>query len=125
MQTAQSALDVKDETWSRLLQEYRLAVEGKFDEMLDASGQVRKHWEPVAAAMQAMPQPERILRSERIDRRVRDTGIAYDIFSDPSKPVQRWQLDLFPIAISSAEWRWRTARYAPPKSSTSASRRGR
>ena len=35
----------------------------------------------------------------RMDRRVRETGIAYDIFSDPNKPSQRWQLDLAPVII--------------------------
>ena len=45
-------------------------------------------------------------RAVAIDRRVRETGIAYDIFADPTSRPQRWQLDLVPIIFSSAEWRW-------------------
>ncbi|MEQ1715100.1 MAG: circularly permuted type 2 ATP-grasp protein, partial [Hyphomicrobium sp.] len=56
--------------------------------------------------LSALPQAERNARAARMDRRVRETGIAYDIFSDPSKPAQRWQLDLTPVIISSGEWRW-------------------
>ena len=41
-----------------------------------------------------------------MDRRVRETGIAYDIFADPTQPSQRWQLDLAPVVFSPGEWRW-------------------
>ena len=37
---------------------------------------------------------------------MRETGIAYDMFADPNKAAQKWQLDLMPIVFSSAEWRW-------------------
>lgn len=109
MQTAQSAAADNNEFWSRLVADYRLATGNSYDEMLDGTGAVRPHWHPIISAMQALPQSEWVSRSDRIDRRVRDTGIAYDIFADPSKPVQRWQLDLFPIVISSAEWQWLSA----------------
>ena len=36
----------------------------------------------------------------RINRRVRETGIAYDMFADPTESAQPWQLDLVPIVFS-------------------------
>ena len=47
---------------------------------------------------------ERELRSARLARRVRETGIAYDIFADPHTAPQRWTLDLSPVVISASEW---------------------
>ena len=89
-----------------LMQSYRPAGADRFDEMLTPQGDVRPHWRGLLSGLGALPESERRTRAERLDRRVRETGIAYDIFSDPHKPSQRWQLDLAPIIFSSAEWRW-------------------
>ncbi len=53
-----------------------------------------------------MPLSDIADRARRMDRRVRETGIAYDIFADPTKSAQRWQLDLVPLIISNAEWQF-------------------
>jgi uncharacterized circularly permuted ATP-grasp superfamily protein/uncharacterized alpha-E superfamily protein len=89
-----------------LLAGYAAAVDGRFDEMLDANGRVRPHWHKLLAGLAALSADERAARAQRLERRVRETGIAYDIFADPRTPSQRWQLDLAPIVISTAEWRW-------------------
>ncbi len=91
-----------------LLRAYQPPSSG-YDELVDASGTVRPHWRAFQAALGALPPEERESRSRRLDRRVRETGIAYDIFSDPHTSAQRWQLDLAPIILSSGEWRWLTA----------------
>lgn len=88
-----------------LLGSYHLR-DGQYDELLSPDGAVRPQWRALLAALGTMPQAERSLRAARMERRVRETGIAYDIFSDPTRPAQRWQLDLAPVMISSAEWRW-------------------
>lgn len=89
-----------------LLRAYRHAGGDGYDELLDASGNIRPHWRALIEALGDLPEAERNARAVRLDRRVRDTGIAYDIFSDPRSPSQRWQLDLTPVMISAAEWRW-------------------
>lgn len=89
-----------------LLQSYRRATSDRYDEMLAPNGDVRPHWRPLVEALGALPDADRQARAQRMDRRVRETGIAYDIFSDPNRPSQKWQLDLTPIVISSAEWKW-------------------
>lgn len=88
------------------LHAYRLAGGDSYDELVDPTGAVRPHWRSFLAALAALPEAERNARAVRMDRRVRDTGIAYDIFSDPNRPSQRWQLNLAPVIVSAAEWRW-------------------
>ena len=89
-----------------LISSYRAAGGNGFDELLDANGQPRPHWRELLNGLGELSEADRAARSVRLDRRVRDTGIAYDIFSDPRKPDQRWQLDLAPLMISAAEWQW-------------------
>ncbi len=89
-----------------LLRVYQTTGGLAYDEMLDANGRVRPHWAALLAGLRGLAERERISRAARLDRRVRETGIAYDIFADPTKSSQRWQLDLVPIVLSHAEWRW-------------------
>jgi uncharacterized circularly permuted ATP-grasp superfamily protein/uncharacterized alpha-E superfamily protein len=89
-----------------LVRAYRNAGGDGYDELLDADGDPRSHWRALLEGLGELTGTERAQRAMRVDRRVRDTGIAYDIFSDPRRPSQRWQLDLAPIMISAAEWRW-------------------
>jgi uncharacterized circularly permuted ATP-grasp superfamily protein/uncharacterized alpha-E superfamily protein len=79
---------------------------GTHDEMIDGSGAVRDHWKPVLAALSGFDPRERWARAARLNRRVRETGIAHDIFADPSKPVQPWRVDLLPLLVSAQEWAW-------------------
>jgi uncharacterized circularly permuted ATP-grasp superfamily protein/uncharacterized alpha-E superfamily protein len=89
-----------------LVASYRAAAGTGYDELLDAAGQPRAHWRAFLNGLGELSESDRAARAARLYRRVRDTGIAYDIFSDPHKPNQRWQLDLAPLMISAAEWHW-------------------
>ena len=92
-----------------LLGGYSAQGSGRYDELLDPSGAVRPHWRELFGALEELPASERATRNARIDRRVRETGIAYDMFADPNAATQRWQLDLMPLVFSSGEWRWLAA----------------
>jgi uncharacterized circularly permuted ATP-grasp superfamily protein/uncharacterized alpha-E superfamily protein len=78
---------------------------GGFDELVDSSGAFRPHWEPLLQALEALDPAARAARLEQLNARVRETGIAYDIFSDPASTAQPWRIDLVPLIISSDEWR--------------------
>ena len=41
---------------------------------------------------------------EQLNARVRETGIAYDLFSDPTSTTQPWRVDLVPLVIPANEW---------------------
>jgi uncharacterized circularly permuted ATP-grasp superfamily protein/uncharacterized alpha-E superfamily protein len=92
-----------------LIGTYDAKGSGGYDELLDANGAIRPHWRELFNALEELPAGERTSRNARIDHRVRETGIAYDMFADPSSPAQKWQLDLMPIVFSSGEWRWLAA----------------
>ncbi|KAB2943211.1 MAG: circularly permuted type 2 ATP-grasp protein [Hyphomicrobium sp.] len=87
-----------------LLADYARACGGAHDELIDASGEVRPHWQTFLAALAALPVAEQAQRSERLNRRVREMGIAHDIFADPASPGKRWEVDLVPLIFSSTEW---------------------
>lgn len=89
-----------------LLDTYRASGNGGYDELHGPDGAVRPHWQGVVEGLVEHSTGELISRTARIDRRVRETGVAYDMFADPNAPTQKWQLDLMPIVFSSAEWRW-------------------
>jgi uncharacterized circularly permuted ATP-grasp superfamily protein/uncharacterized alpha-E superfamily protein len=78
---------------------------GSFDELVDESGAIRQHWEPFLHALSALDPALRSLRTEQLNARVRETGIAHDLFSDPASAAQPWRIDLVPLIIAPAEWR--------------------
>jgi uncharacterized circularly permuted ATP-grasp superfamily protein/uncharacterized alpha-E superfamily protein len=83
---------------------YRAAVSG-FDELMSPSGAVGAHWLPFLEALGALDPATRSVRMEHLNTRVRETGIAYDLFSDPASTVQPWRVDLVPLIIAPEEWR--------------------
>ncbi len=101
-----TAAATKAEPRSDLLNAYRKTPVAGYDELLDASGAIRPHWNKIISGLGELSDAEREMRAARLDRRVRETGIAYDIFADPNATPQRWTLDLAPIVISHREWQW-------------------
>ena len=77
---------------------------GSFDELVGVNGNVGAHWVPVLAGLEALSHEERLDRIERINRRVRETGIAHDLFADPSNNQLPWRLDLMPLVLPASEW---------------------
>ena len=88
-----------------LLDGYARLRNGGYDELMDADGVVRPHWRPFLAAFAELPAAEQAQRAERLNRRVREMGIAHDIFADPTSPGKRWEVDFVPLIFSSSEWR--------------------
>lgn len=77
---------------------------GAHDELLDAAGNVRPHWQPFLDALAKLPAAEQANRADLLNRRVREMGIAHDIFADPAAPGKRWEVDLVPLIIAREEW---------------------
>jgi uncharacterized circularly permuted ATP-grasp superfamily protein/uncharacterized alpha-E superfamily protein len=94
----------KAEPSSELMSVYRRRDVSGFDELQESGGELRAHWKALLDALAALSDTDRKLRAGRLARRVRETGIAYDIFADPNTSAQRWSLDLLPVIISAAEW---------------------
>jgi uncharacterized circularly permuted ATP-grasp superfamily protein/uncharacterized alpha-E superfamily protein len=79
---------------------------GAFDELLDDAGGVRPHWRKFVDRLAGLSPRDRLARSNRLDRQVRETGLVHDIFADPDVDRSQWRLNLVPFIISADEWRW-------------------
>jgi uncharacterized circularly permuted ATP-grasp superfamily protein/uncharacterized alpha-E superfamily protein len=86
-----------------LIAGYRAAPE-VFDELVEGSGALKPHWKPLLPLIEALDPSARTLRMEQLNARVRETGIAYDLFSDPTSTTQPWRIDLVPLIIAAEEW---------------------
>ncbi len=74
------------------------------DELIGADGTIGAHWQPVLAGLDALSHEQRLERIDRINLRVREIGIAHDLFADPSRNLQPWRLDLMPLVLPPAAW---------------------
>lgn len=81
------------------------SVPASFDELVDASGSLKPHWLPLLRELNVLDADTRAIRIEQLNARVRETGIAYDLFSDPGSAAQPWRVDLVPLIIPAEEWR--------------------
>ena len=84
---------------------YASAPDG-FDELVDAAGAVKPHWTTLLRELDALSPETRALRMEQVNTRVRETGVAHDLFADPASTAQPWRIDLVPLLIPAEEWRW-------------------
>lgn len=91
-------------TIAEQLERYRAGLEG-FDEMIDADGKVRRHWQAVVSFLEREEAAGCNSRSERIQRRIVENGLTLDSFADPDHVEQPWHLDLIPLVLESSEWK--------------------
>lgn len=78
---------------------------GVYDELVGATGTIQPHWLPLLAALNKLGPQARADRYERLDMRVRETGIAHDLFVDPAEPAPPWRVEFMPLILPAAEWR--------------------
>ncbi len=43
-------------------------------------------------------------RMQELQRQVRDNGITYNVYADPTHPQRPWSLDLFPLLMTPQDW---------------------
>jgi uncharacterized circularly permuted ATP-grasp superfamily protein/uncharacterized alpha-E superfamily protein len=88
---------------ARLLSGYR-PLAGIFDEMMDADGQIRAHWQPFLAMLASLGAEELDRRFDAADRYLRDSGVFYRVYEDPAGAERPWPLSHMPLIIDPAEW---------------------
>src|SRR5580700_11429806 len=87
-----------------LVSGYRL-LPGVFDEMMDADGRVRAHWQPFLAMLGALGSEEINRRFGAADRYLRDSGVFYRVYEDAAGIERPWPLSHMPLIIAPGEWR--------------------
>ena len=78
---------------------------GVFDEMMDATGRVRAHWQPFLAKLGALGADEINRRFAGADRYLRDSGVFYRVYEDAAGIERPWPLSHIPLIIEPGEWR--------------------
>src|SRR5450631_271576 len=65
----------------------------------------RPHWAHLMESLQAIGPEELERRWARAERRIRENGITYNIYSDPLGANRPWKIDVVPFLIAADEWR--------------------
>ena len=77
-----------------------------YDEMSADGVTPRPHWTHLMESLQAIGPEELERRCERAERRIRENGITYNIYSDPLGANRSWRIDIVPLLIAAEEWRY-------------------
>jgi uncharacterized circularly permuted ATP-grasp superfamily protein/uncharacterized alpha-E superfamily protein len=99
-----SAVPAQNNGVEALISGYR-PLPGIFDEMMDADGRVRAHWQPFLAALGALGGDEINRRFAAADRYLRDSGVFYRVYEDAAGIERPWPLSHIPLIIEPGEWR--------------------
>ncbi len=87
----------------QLLAGYR-PLPGTFDEMMDARGRPRPHWQPLLSMLASLGAEEIGRRFSAADRYLHDSGVFYRVYEDPAGTDRPWPLSHVPLLIDHAEW---------------------
>ena len=77
----------------------------RYDELLDNSGAVRPHWQPLIDRL-ANNGAEGVRRGiDLAQRLIIENGVTYNVYADSQGRDRPWVLDPLPIVLTAAEWR--------------------
>src|ERR1700678_9821 len=79
---------------------------GAYDELSADGVTPRPHWARIMKSFRAIGSDELGRRWERAERRIRENGITYNIYSDPLGANRPWKIDIVPFLIPAEEWRF-------------------
>lgn len=86
-----------------LLQQY-IPVLNSYNEIAAANGQVRSDWQTFFSSLEHLGPKEIQTRSLDILRLLKENGVAYNIYNDPSGQSRPWELDTIPQIIANDDW---------------------
>ena len=77
-----------------------------YDELSADGVAPRPHWAHLMESLREIGPEELGRRWARAERRIRENGITYNIYSDPLGANRPWKTDIVPLMISADEWRF-------------------
>lgn len=83
-----------------------LADSSVYNELASDGVTPRPHWAPFLRALQRIDSDELARRWQRAERRIRENGVTYNVYTDPQGANRPWALDPVPFLISADEWRF-------------------
>jgi uncharacterized circularly permuted ATP-grasp superfamily protein/uncharacterized alpha-E superfamily protein len=66
----------------------------------------RPHWAGLMSSLQSIGPNELAFRWTQAEQRIRENGITYNMYGDPLGVHRPWKIDLVPLLIPDAEWRF-------------------
>ena len=75
-----------------------------YNEMLGDDGNLRPHWQTFFESFLQLEPSDIQDRSHDILRLLKENGVTYNIYGDPSGFKRPWYLDIVPFLISRQEW---------------------
>lgn len=91
------------DTTDSLLKSYQQLIDS-YDEILDASGQVKPHWRTLFATLEKLGMKELTVRNQEIINKLRENGVTYNVYESPDGLNRPWQLDPIPFLLEKNEW---------------------
>lgn len=76
----------------------------RYDEVFDAQGRPRQHWQRLARAATRASRSALSRRAGKIRHAVEQDGVTYNIYGDPKGADRPWEVDLLPFVIGKEEW---------------------
>ncbi|HUS05620.1 MAG TPA: circularly permuted type 2 ATP-grasp protein [Bryobacteraceae bacterium] len=77
-----------------------------YNELAPDGVTLRPHWAPFITSLQNIGSAELERRWERAERRIRENGITYNIYTDPLGKNRPWAIDPVPFLVPPGEWRF-------------------
>jgi uncharacterized circularly permuted ATP-grasp superfamily protein/uncharacterized alpha-E superfamily protein len=82
------------------------AAPGRYDELLDAAGDLRPQWRSLVERIAGVDARASARRSLDLTRRlIVENGVTYNVYADPQGADRPWALDPIPLVLTNAEWR--------------------
>lgn len=82
----------------------QVAALPRYDEMRDAAGAIRPHWQELARAFESMGSDEFARRLVSARRMVSENGVTYNVYDDAAGLARPWQLDIVPFVVCASDW---------------------
>ncbi|HEV2274020.1 MAG TPA: circularly permuted type 2 ATP-grasp protein [Acidobacteriaceae bacterium] len=88
------------------LSQIPLRYGSSYDELSADGVSPRPHWAHLMGYLQELGPEELGRRWSRAERRIRENGITYNMYSDPLGANRPWRIDILPLLIPAQEWRF-------------------
>lgn len=79
-------------------------IQGVYDEMTDAQGQVRPSWRKVLAWLDALGESDLARRWDKARQLIHENGVSYNVYGDPQGMERPWNLSPMPVVIGAEDW---------------------
>ncbi len=90
---------------TNLLESYQNQIQKNYDEIKDADGKIKPHWQQLFSTLEKLGLEELNARCTGIISKLRENGVTYNIYESSADGHNRpWKLDPIPFLLHEKEW---------------------